>query len=132
MWNLRQQLDRQIEREKSIVRGHNDVISKIEKYFPDTIAMIPALEECEQVGIPDSFARKLMDGGGRYIGNNVTLDYPEKLEKIEVVAGTTFKFIRDPSDNKFHLHINGTRIFQWLKEQWQSLKQTVKRGFGIR
>lgn len=132
MWNLRQQLDRQIEREKSIVRGHNDVISKIEKYFPGTIAMIPALEECEQVGIPDSFARKLMDGGGRYIGNNVTLDYPEKLEKIEVVAGTTFKFIRDPSDNKFHLHINGTRIFQWLKEQWQSLKQTVKRGFGIR
>lgn len=132
MWNLRQQLDRQIEREKSIVRGHNDVISKIERFFPDTIAMIPALEECEQVGIPDNFARKLMDGGGLYLGNNVTLDYPEKREKIEVVAGTTFKFIRDPSDNKFHLHINGTRIFQWLKEQWQSLKQTVKRGFGIR
>lgn len=132
MWNLRQQLDRQMEREKSIVRGHNDVIAKIERYFPDTIAMIPALEECEQVGIPDSFARKLMDGGGRYLGNNVTLDYPEKREKIEVVAGTTFKFIRDPSDNKFHLHINGKRIFQWLKEQWQSLKQTVKRGFGIR
>ncbi len=132
MWNLRQQLDRQIEREKSIVRGHNDVIAKIERYFPDTIAMIPALEECEQVGIPDSFARKLMDGGGRYLGNNVTLDYPEKREKIEVVAGTTFKFIRDPSDNKFHLHINGTRIFQWLKEQWHSLKQTVKRGFGKR
>ncbi len=132
MWNLRQQLDRQIEREKSIVRGHNDVISKIERYFPDTIAMIPALEKCEQVGIPDSFARKLMDGGGRYLGNNVTLDYPEKREKIEVAAGTTFKFIRDPSDNKFHLHINGKRIFQWLKEQWQSLKQTVKKGFGIR
>ena len=128
MWNLRQQLDRQIEREKSIVRGHNDVISKIERYFPDTIAMIPALEECEQVGIPDSFARKLMDGGGRNLGNNVTLNYPEKREKIEVVAGTTFKFIRDPSDNKFHLHINGTRIFQWLKEQWQKLKQTFGRG----
>lgn len=128
MWNLRQQLDRQIEREKSIVRGHNDVISKIERYFPDTIAMIPALEECEQVGIPDSFARKLMDGGGRYLGNNVTLNYPEKRERIEVVAGTTFKFIRDPSDNKFHLHINGTRIFQWLKEQWQKLKQTFGRG----
>lgn len=132
MWNLRQQLDRQKEHEESIIRGHNDVIAKIERYFPDTIAMIPALEECEQVGIPDSFARKLMDGGGRYLGNNVTLDYPEKREKIEVVAGTTFKFIRDPSDNTFHLHINGTRIFQWLKEQWQSLKQTVKRGFGIR
>lgn len=132
MWNLRQQLERQIEREKSIVRGHNDVIAKIERYFPDTIAMIPALEECEQVGIPDSFARKLMDGGGRYLTKNVSLDYPDKNEKIEVVAGTTFKFIRDSSDNKFHLHINGTRIFQWLKEQWQSLKQTVKRGFGIR
>lgn len=132
MWNLRQQLDRQKEHEESIIRGHNDVIAKIERYFPDTIAMIPALEECEQVGIPDSFARKLMDGGGRYLGNNVTLDYPEKREKIEVVAGTTFKFIRDPSDNKFHLHINGTRIFQWLKEQWQSLKQTVKRGLKLR
>lgn len=42
MWNLRQQLDKQIEREKSIVRGHNDVIAKIERSFPDTIAMIPA------------------------------------------------------------------------------------------
>lgn len=132
MWNLRQQLDRQIGREKSIVRGHNDVIAKIERFFPDTIAMIPALEECEQVGIPDSFARKLMDGRGLYLTKNVSLDYPERSEKIEVVAGTTFKFIRDPSDSKFHLHINGTRIFQWLKEQWQSLKQTVKRGFGIR
>ena len=106
------------------------MIARIERYFPDTIAMIPALEECEQVG--DSFARKLMDGGGRYLTKNVSLDYTDKKEKIEVVAGTTFKFIRDPSDNKFHLHINGTRIFQWLKEQWQSLKQTVTRGFGIR
>lgn len=128
MWNLRQQLDRQIEREKSFVRGHNDVIAKIERFFPDTIAMIPALEECEQVGIPDSFARKLMDGRGLYLTKNVSLDYPERSEKIEVVAGTTFKFIRDPSDSKFHLHINGTRIFQWLKEQWQSLKQTVKKA----
>lgn len=107
------------------------MIVRIERCFPDTITMIPALEECEQVGIPDSFARKLMDGGGRYL-TNVSLDYTDKNEKIEVVAGTTFKFIRDPSDNEFHLHINGTRIFQWHKEQWQSLKQPVKRGFGIR
>lgn len=54
MWNLRQQLDRQNEHEKSIVRGHTDLIAKIERDFPDTIVMIPALEECEQVGIPDS------------------------------------------------------------------------------
>lgn len=132
IWDLRQQLDRQKEREESIVRGHKAEIAKIERYFPDTIAMIPALEECEQVGIPDSFARKLMDGRGLYLTKNVSLDYTEKNEKIEVVAGTTFKFIRDPSDSKFHLHINGTRIFQWLKEQWQSLKQTIKRGLGIR
>ncbi len=90
MWNLRQQLDRQIECEKSIVRGHNDVIAKIESYFPDTNTMFPDLEECKQVGIPDSLARKLMDGDGRYLGNNVALDYLEKREKIEVVAGTTF------------------------------------------
>lgn len=132
IWDLRQQLDRQKEREESIVRGHKAEIAKIERYFPDTIAMIPALEECEQVGIPDNFARKLMDGSGRYLTQNVSLDYPEKRDKIEVAAGTTFRFIRDSSDNKFHLHINGTRISQWLREQWQSLKQTVRRGFGIR
>lgn len=132
IWDLRQQLDRQKEREESIVRGHKAEIAKIERYFPDTIAMIPALEECEQVGIPDNFARKLMDGSGRYLTQNVSLDYPEKRDKIEVAAGTTLRFIRDSSDNKFHLHINGTRIFQWLREQWQSLKQTVRRGFGIR
>lgn len=130
VWDLQQQLDRQRKQEESIVRGHNDDIAKIEKYFPNTIAMIPALEECEEVGIPDSFARKLMDGGGRYLTTNVTLDYPEKHDKVEVAAGTTFKFIRDPSDNKFHLHINGTRIFQWLKEQWQALIQSVKKSFN--
>lgn len=130
VWDLQQQLDRQKKQEESIVRGHDCEIAKIEKYFPNTIAMIPALEECEEVGIPDSFARKLMDGGGRYLARNVTLDYPEKHDKVEVVAGTTFRFIRDPSDNKFHLHINGTRIFQWLKEQWQKLKQSVKKGFN--
>lgn len=73
-----------------------------------------------------------MDGGGRYLTTNVTLDYPEKYDKVVVAAGRTFKFIRAPPDNKFHLHINGTRIFQWLEAQWQSLKQTVKKGFGIR
>ncbi len=125
---MQQQLDRQKEHEESIIRGHNDDIAKIEKYFPNTIAMIPTLEECEEVGILDSFARKLMDGGGRYLTTNVTLDYPEKHDKVVVAAGSTFKFIRDPLDNKFHLHINGTRIFQWLKEQWQKLKQTFSRG----
>ena len=125
VWDLQQQLDRQKKQEESIVRGHNEDIAKIEKYFPNTIAMIPALEECEDVGIPNSFARKLMDGGGRYLTTNVALDYPEKHDKVVVEAGTTFKFIRDPSDNKFHLHINGTRIFQWLKEQWQKLKTNI-------
>ncbi len=71
--------------------------------------MIPALEECEQVGIPDNFARKLMDGGGRYLTSNVSLNYPEKRDKVEVVAGSTFRFIRDPTDNKFHMHISGIR-----------------------
>lgn len=107
-----QQLDRQKKQEESIVRGHIKEIAKIEKYFPNTIAMIPALKEYEKVGIPDSLARKLMDGDGRYLTTNVTLDYPKKHDKVEVAAGTIFKFIRDPLDNKFHLHINGTRIFQ--------------------
>lgn len=53
-----------------------------------------------------------MDGGGRCLTTNVTLDYSEKQDKVVVAADSTFKFIRAPPDNKFHLHINGTRIFR--------------------
>lgn len=29
-------------------------------------------------------------------------------------------------DNNYRLHLGGKRVFQWFKEKWQSLKQTVK------
>lgn len=48
-----------------------------------------------------------------------------KYDKVEVIASTTFKFICDLSGNKFHLHINGTRIFQWLKGKWQKMKTNI-------
>ncbi len=35
-------------------------------------------------------------------------------------------------DNNYRLHLGGKRVFQWFKEKWQSLKQTVKNSFRIR
>ena len=36
------------------------------------------------------------------------------------------------ADNNYRLHFGGKRVFQWFKEKWQSLKQTVKNSFRIR
>lgn len=36
------------------------------------------------------------------------------------------------NDNNYRLHLGGKRVFQWFKEKWQSLKQTVKNSFRIR
>lgn len=49
------------------------------------------------------------------------------------VGNVEVQIKRDPTDdNNFRLHLGGKRVFQWFKEKWQSLKQTVKKGFGIR
>lgn len=49
-----------------------------------------------------------------------------------LASGAKVQIKRDPTDNKFLLYVNGIRIFQWLKDQWQGQTQTVKRGFGIK
>ena len=54
-------------------------------------------------------------------------------EKDVDVGNVEVQIKQDPTDgNNYRLHLGGKRVFQWFKEKWQSLKQTVKRGFGIR
>ena len=56
----------------------------------------------------------------------------EPKEKKCIFRKCRVQIKRDPTDdNNYRLHLDGKRVFQWFKEKWQSLKQTVKRGFGI-
>ncbi|WP_300917173.1 hypothetical protein [uncultured Muribaculum sp.] len=59
--------------------------------------------------------------------------YDPNEDKDVDVGNVEVQIKRDPTDgNNYRLHLGGKRVFQWFKEKWQSLKQTVKRGFGIR
>ena len=58
---------------------------------------------------------------------------PPDKEKDVDVGNVEVQIKQDPTDdNNFRLHLGGKRVFQWFKEKWQALKQSVKRGFGIR
>ena len=49
------------------------------------------------------------------------------------VGNVEVQIKQDPTDdNNYRLHLGGKRGFQWFKEKWQSLKQTVKNSFRIR
>ena len=132
MWNLRQQLDRQKEHHDSIVRGHQAKMDLIEKFFPDTVALLPAIEDCKSVKMSDRTISALLDGKSRTFANGMTLYDPNENKDVDV-GNVEVQIKRDPSDdNRFRLHLGGKRVFQWFREKWQSLKQSVRRGFGIK
>lgn len=128
IWDLRQQLDRQKEQHESIVRGHQSKMDLIQKFFPDTIAMIPAIEDCQAVRLSDRTIMVLLDCQSRTFSNGTTLYDPNERKDIDV-GNVEVQIKRDPTDdNRFRLHLGGKRVFQWFKEKWQRLKQTFSRG----
>ncbi len=129
--NLSDSLRRQKEHEADTVRSYEWKIGNFVKFFPDAVAMLPAIEECQDVGLNDNTIKGLLSMNEYVLKFGTTLYYPFQRRKVDA-SGVKVQIKRDPTDNKFHLHVNGTRIFQWLKDQWQRLTQTVKRGFGIR
>ena len=132
MWNLRQQLDRQKEQHDSIVRGHKETENLIQRFFPGVIAALPAIRDCIQVKMSDPLITALLDGKPRSFKTGSTLYDPNEEKNVDV-GNVEVQIKRDPTDdNNYRLHLGGKRMFQWFKEKWQSLKQTVKRGFGIR
>lgn len=131
IWDLQQQLDRQKEQHESIVRGHQSKMDLIQKFFPDTIAMIPAIEDCKAVRLSDRTIMVLLDCQSRTFSSGTSLYDPNERKDVDV-SNVEVQIKRDPTDdNRFRLHLGGKRVFQWFKEKWQSLKQTVKRGFRI-
>lgn len=132
IWDLQQQLDRQKEQHDSIVRGYKETEDLIQRFFPGAIAALPAIRDCIQVRLSDSHITALLDGKPRSLKTGSTL-YDPNEEKYVDVGNVEMQIKRDPTDdNNYRLHLGGKRVFQWFKEKWQSLKQTVKRGFGIR
>lgn len=132
MWNLRQQLDRQKEQHDSIARGHQAKMGLIEKFFPDTVALLPAIEDCQAVRMSDRNILMLLDGKSRIFNSGATLYDPNERKDVDV-GDVEVQIKRDPTDdNRFRLHLGGKRVFQWFREKWQSLKQTFKKSFGIR
>lgn len=132
MWNLRQQLDRQKEQHDSIVRGHQAKMDLMQKFFPDTVALLPAIEDCQAVKMSDRTISTLLDGKSRTFANGMTLYDPNERKDVDV-GDVEVQIKRDPTDdNRFRLHLGGKRVFQWFREKWLSLKQSVRRGFGIR
>lgn len=131
MWNLRQQLKRQKEQHESIVREHQAKFDLIQKFFPDTLAMIPAIEDCKAVRLSDKTIMVLLDGKSRTFGNGTSLYDPNERKDI-YVGNVEVQIKRDPTDdNRFRLHLGGKRVFQWFKEKWQSLKQSIGRRLKV-
>lgn len=132
MWNLRQQLDRQKEQHDSIVRGHKETENLIQRFFPGVIAALPAIRDCIRVKMSDPLITALLDGKPRSFKTGSTIYDPNEEKDVDV-GNVEVQIKRDPTDgNNYRLHLGGKRVFQWFKEKWKSLKQTVRRGFGIR
>lgn len=132
IWDLRQQLDKQKEQHDSIVRGHKETEVLIQRFFPGVIAALPAIRDCIRVKMSDTLITTLLDGKPRSFKTGATLYDPNEEKDVDV-GNVEVQIKQDPTDgNNYRLHLGGKRVFQWFKEKWQSLKQTVKRGFGIR
>ena len=129
--NLSDSLRRQKEHEADTVRSYEWKIGNFVKFFPDAVAMLPAIEECQDVGLNDNSIKGLLSMNEYVLKSGATLYYPFHRREVDA-SGAKVQIKRDPTDNKFHLHVNGTLIFQWLKDQWQRLTQTIKKGFNLK
>ncbi len=132
VWDLQQQLDRQKKQEESIVRGHQETKDLIQRFFPGIISALPAIRDCIKVKMSDNLITMLLDGKPRSFKSGATLYDPDADKDVDV-GNVEVQIKRDPTDdNNYSLHLGGKRVFQWFKEKWQSLKQSVKNSFRIR
>ena len=126
VWDLQQQLDKQKEREDSIVRGHKETEALIQRFFPGAIAALPAIRDCIEVRMSDSQITALLDGKPRSFKTGSTLYDPNEEKDVDV-GNVEVQIKRDPTDgNKFHLFLGGMRILQWFKQKWESLKKNIR------
>lgn len=126
--NLRDSMRRQQEQHDSYKRGFDSQMSRIEKYFPSVKLLMPAILDCESVRMSEGTIKALLDCQPHNFSAGARLYDPLKEEYADV-SKTEVQIKPDPKDgNQFRLHINGKNIFQWFKDLWQSLRQTINRG----
>lgn len=103
-------------------------MNRIEKYFPSVRPLIPAVIDCESVRLSEGTISGLLDCQPHRFSAGLRVYDPLKEEYADV-SRAEVHINPDPKDgNQFRLHINGKNIFQWFKDLWQSLRQTINRG----
>ena len=81
--------------------------------------------------MPDNLITTLLDGKTRSFKSGYTFYDPDEEKDVDV-GNFEVQIKRDSTDDSnYRLHLGGKRVFQWFKEKWQSLRQTIKKGFGI-
>ncbi len=126
--NLNDSLRRQKEQHESYERGYKAQMERIDKYFPSVSRLLPAILDCESVRMSEATIKALLDCQPHNFSIGARLYDPARQDYADV-GGTQVQIKSDPTDNnKFRLHINGSRIFQWFKDQWKRLTQKIKRG----
>lgn len=126
--NLSDSLRRQKEQHENYEKGYKMQMERIDKYFPSVSRLLPAVIDCESVRMSEAVIKALLDCKPCVFNSGQTLYDPTKGRDMDV-GGTEVQIKSDPTDgNKFRLHINGKNIFQWFKDMWHSLRQTISRG----
>ncbi len=96
--------------EKNRAAGNTpDDLRLIDKYFPEVRDMLPAIRESEDVELSEGAIKVLLDKKGHQ-ANQLSLYYPVQKENIDA-ARENLHIKRDPTDNKFHLHVGGSSRF---------------------
>lgn len=128
MGNLRDSMRRQQEQHESYKRGFDAQMERIDKYFLSVKQLMPAILDCESVRMSEGTIKALLDCKPRVFNSDQKLYDPAKQDYADV-SNAEVQIKPDPKDgNQFRLHINGKNIFQWFKDLWQSLRQTVGKG----
>ncbi len=126
--NLRDSMRLQQEQHESYKRGFDSQMSRIDEYFSSVKLLMPAILDCESVRMSKGTIKALLDCKPRVFNYGQKLYDPTKQEYADV-GGSEVQIKPDPKDgNQFRLHINSKNIFQWFKDMWQSLRQTISRG----
>lgn len=125
---MQSNLDSEKFRHESIERGFKATEDDLNTFFPEVLPMLDAARECRDAGLTDKSTRLLLDQQPRTLSKGCVL-HSDVHDKDFDASGATVQIKRDPTDgNRFHLHVNGTRIAQWFRDMWQKLKSAIRRG----
>lgn len=93
--NLSDSLRRQKEHEADTVRSYEWKIGNFVNFFPDAVAMLPAIEECQDVGLNDNSIKGLLSMNEYVLKSGTTLYYPFQRREVDA-SGAKVQIKRDP------------------------------------